>query len=63
MEIIKKNIPVEHDNKLWEDPSNPEAPSDEREKEQIERQYEEAERRNANLTDKEHTEKQEKNKI
>ena len=61
MEIIKKSIPVDDDNKKWEDPTNPEAPSDEREKEQIERQYEEAKRRNENLTDNEEIAKHKQN--
>ena len=57
MEPVKKSIPVNDDNQTWENPANPEAPSDEREKEQIERQFEEAKRRNENLTDSEEIEK------
>jgi len=37
--------------KTWEDPSNPEKTGDERDQEQLLRQYEEAKRRNENLTD------------
>jgi hypothetical protein len=57
METVKKSVPVNDDNQKWENPANPEAPSDEREKEQIERQFEEAKRRNENLTDSEEIEK------
>jgi hypothetical protein len=58
MEVIKKRIPVNDDNQKWENPSNPEASTDNRDKEQIERQYEEAKRRNDNLTVDEEIEKQ-----
>jgi hypothetical protein len=58
MEVIKKRIPVNDDNQKWENPSNPEASTDNRDKEQIERQYEEAKRRNDNLTGDEEIEKQ-----
>jgi hypothetical protein len=37
--------------KDWENPKNPEAPSDSRDKEQLQRQLEEAKRRKDNLTD------------
>jgi hypothetical protein len=53
MEVIKKRIPVNDDNQKWENPSNPEASTDNRE-----RQYEEAKRRNDNLTGDEEIEKQ-----
>ena len=39
--------------KEWEDISNPSAPSDERDKEQLLRQYKEAKRRNDNLIENE----------
>ncbi len=58
MEIVKKSVPVNDNDQEWENPSNPEAPKDAREKEQIERQFEEAKRRNENLTENEETEKQ-----
>ncbi|OCX54656.1 hypothetical protein BEL04_10545 [Mucilaginibacter sp. PPCGB 2223] len=57
METVKKSVPAA-DDQTWENPANPEAPSDEREKEQIERQFEEAKRRNDNLTDSEEIKKQ-----
>jgi hypothetical protein len=44
--------------KEWENPKDPEAPSDQRDKEQIERQYEEAQRRKENLTEEKETDKQ-----
>jgi hypothetical protein len=43
--------------KEWENPKDPEAPSDQRDKEQIERQYEEAQRRKENLTEEKETDK------
>ena len=43
--------------KEWENPKDPEAPSDQRDKEQIIRQYEEAERRKENLTEEKETDK------
>jgi hypothetical protein len=61
MEIIKKSVPANNDNKKWEDPTDLEAPSDEREREQIQRQYEEAQRRNENLTDSEEIAKHKQN--
>ncbi|MES2111222.1 MAG: hypothetical protein V4577_20880 [Bacteroidota bacterium] len=36
--------------KVWENPADPKAPSDERDKEQLLRQYKEAKRRKDNLT-------------
>jgi len=51
----KKNNPLNEQE--WEDPQNPEAPSDARDKEQIVRQYEEAKRRKDNLTEKDHIDK------
>ncbi|HTK21597.1 MAG TPA: hypothetical protein VL442_18890 [Mucilaginibacter sp.] len=44
----------------WENPQNPELPSDERDKEQIIRQYKEAKRRKDNLTEKDHIDKEPK---
>ena len=45
----------------WENPQDPELPSDERDKEQIIRQYKEAKRRKDNLTEKDHIDKEPKN--
>jgi len=50
MEIVKKDnqkVPEQQ----WENPQNPEKPGDDRDKEQLLRQYEEAKRRNENLTE------------
>ncbi len=41
--------------KQWQDVSNPSAPSDERDKEQLLRQYKEAKRRKDNLTENKET--------
>jgi len=46
----------------WENPLNPEKPSDARDKEQIERQYKEAKRRKDNLTEKDHIDRKLKTK-
>ncbi|MDO3642327.1 hypothetical protein R1T15_09960 [Mucilaginibacter sp. L3T2-6] len=40
----------EREEKEWENPADPKAPSDERDKEQLLRQYKEAKRRKDNLT-------------
>jgi hypothetical protein len=44
----------------WENPQDPELPSDDRDKEQIIRQYKEAKRRKDNLTEKDHIDKEPK---
>lgn len=44
----------------WEDPQNPEKPVDERDKEQLLRQYKEAKRRKSNLSEKDHIDKEPK---
>ena len=49
MVIGKKDQQVEQ--KQWEDPSNPEKPSDERDQEQLQRQLKEAKRIKENLTE------------
>jgi hypothetical protein len=49
MVIGKKNQQVEQ--KEWEDPLNPEKPSDERDQERLQRQFKEAKRLKENLTD------------
>ena len=59
MEVIKKKI-TESEEQEWEDPLDPENPSDERDKEQIVRQYKEAKRRKDNLTEKDHIDKEPK---
>jgi hypothetical protein len=51
MEAKKKT--VKEDEKEWEDPVEPTKPSDERDEEQILRQYKEAKRRKDNLTEDE----------
>jgi hypothetical protein len=45
----------------WENPMNPEKPTDERDKEQVVRQYKEAKRLKNNLTEKGHIDKVKKN--
>jgi hypothetical protein len=47
--------------KDWEDPLNPENPSDDRDEEQFTRQVNEAKRRKSNLTEKDHIDKPKKN--
>lgn len=59
MDFAKKK-PVESEEQEWEDPVDPEKPSDNRDEEQIARQYEEAKRRKDNLTEKDHIDKQPK---
>ena len=57
---IKKNKP-ETEEQEWENPVDPEKPEDQRDREQIERQYEEAKRRKDNLTETDHIDKEKKN--
>lgn len=45
----------------WENPSNPEKPSDARDTEQVERQHDEAKRRKDNLSETDHIDKVKKN--
>lgn len=54
----KKNR--ESEEKEWENPVDPAKTSDERDKEQLLRQYKEAKRRKDNLTENDETEKQTK---
>lgn len=49
-----------NEEKDWEDPLNPEKPSDDRDKEQFTRQVNEAKRRKNNLTVKDHIDKPKK---
>ncbi len=59
------NLPTENQadekGKEWDNPSDPKASSDCRDKEQLERQHEEAKRRKDNLTEKDHIDKPKKN--
>lgn len=55
----KKKTPGSEEQE-WENPLDPELPSDERDKEQIIRQYKEAKRRKDNLTEKDHIDKEPK---
>lgn len=59
MVVIKRKT-IQKDEQEWENPFNPEDPSDARNKEQIERQYKEAKRRKNNLTEKDHIDKKPK---
>lgn len=59
--IVTKKDAGQGNEKEWEDPQHPREPSDERDKEQIERQYREAKRRKGNLTETDHIDKEKKN--
>ncbi|MFB9843491.1 hypothetical protein [Mucilaginibacter ginsenosidivorans] len=59
--MIGKKKNTETGEQEWENPQNPEATSDGRDKEQILRQYEEAKRRKDNLTEKDHIDKPKQN--
>ena len=48
------------DEQEWENPLDPENPSDQRDQEQVIRQYKEAKRRKDNLTEKDHIDRQPK---
>jgi hypothetical protein len=58
--VIDKNN-KENTEQEWENPLNPEKPTDERDKEQVVRQYKEAKRLKNNLTEKGHIDKVKKN--
>lgn len=60
MESIEKEKKGNGDQE-WEDPQNPEKPSDDRDKEQILRQYKEAKRLKDNLTETDHIDKKKTN--
>lgn len=60
MVIAKKKI-TESGEQEWEDPKDPESPSDARDKEQVVRQCEEAKRRKDNLTESDHIDKPKEN--
>jgi hypothetical protein len=55
MMVNRSIIPDEE--KEWENPKDPEAPSDQRDKEQMKRQYEDAKQNNDNLTKDNETDK------
>jgi len=58
MALEKKKIQEDEEKeKEWENPIDPAATSDERDKEQLLRQYREAKRRKNNLTEEDKTEK------
>jgi hypothetical protein len=49
--IVEDKKPGEAKEKEWENPKDPTEPTDERDKEQLLRQYKEAKRRHDNLTE------------
>jgi hypothetical protein len=53
LESKKKHGSEESEEKVWENPADPASTSDERDKEQLLRQYKEAKRRKDNLTTEE----------
>ncbi|RKR81946.1 hypothetical protein BDD43_2108 [Mucilaginibacter gracilis] len=55
MIVTKKSTTENTDDKEWENPLNPEEPTDARDKEQAKRLYEEAKRQKENLTDTDDT--------
>jgi hypothetical protein len=56
--IVENKKPEETKEKEWENPADPAKPTDERDKEQLLRQYKEAKRRHDNLTDDKETKKE-----
>ncbi|MVN90990.1 hypothetical protein [Mucilaginibacter aquatilis] len=52
--------PDEQQGQEWENPQNPEQPSDSRNQEQVQRQFEEAKRRKDNLSETDHIDKEKK---
>lgn len=56
--VIVKKPGQQAAEKEWEDPLNPEAPGDARDKEQVQRQYKEAKRRHDNLSENQKKAKQ-----
>ncbi len=59
--IVANNYTDPEEEKEWEDPAHPQEASDQRDKEQLERQDEEAKRRKENLTETDHIDKEKKN--
>lgn len=60
MVVVKNKKPVEGE-KDWENPMDPAKSSDERDKEQLLRQYKEAKRRKDNLTETDEDKKEQTN--
>jgi hypothetical protein len=60
MVTVENGNPDDTQEQAWEDPANPAKPSDHRDEEQVQRQYEEAKRRKDNLTEKDHIDKEKK---
>jgi len=58
--VITKKDNQKVEEQQWENPQNPEKPGDARDQEQLLRQYQEAKRRNENLTENDKTIKQTK---
>jgi hypothetical protein len=57
MIVAKKSTTEKEEDKEWENPLNPEAPKDARDKEQAQRLYEEAKRLKDNLTEEDENDK------
>jgi hypothetical protein len=57
MVVVKKQN-QQADEKVWDNPQNPEQTGDARDKEQIQRQYKEAKRRHDNLSENQNKAKQ-----
>ncbi|MFD1257336.1 hypothetical protein ACFQ3S_11060 [Mucilaginibacter terrae] len=60
MIVVENGTPDESQEQGWENPQDPEKPSDARDEEQILRQYEEAKRGKGNLTETDHIDKEKK---
>jgi hypothetical protein len=60
--VIEKKTENTGEEKEWENPQAPEKTSDERDKEQLARQYKEAKRRHDNLSENQEDENNEENK-
>ncbi|GAB3919888.1 hypothetical protein [Mucilaginibacter myungsuensis] len=56
--IVANNHTDPEEEKEWEDPAHPLEASDARDREQLERQHEEAKRRKDNLTETDHIDKE-----
>jgi hypothetical protein len=56
--VTRKKDDQKVEEQKWEDPLDPEKPGDDRDQEQLLRQYKEAKRLNENLTDKDTKKKQ-----
>jgi hypothetical protein len=60
MVIVENGTPNESQGQEWENPQDPKKPTDERDEEQVLRQYDEAKRRKDNLTETDHIDKEKK---